>query len=102
MGAEQKKQPELPKRHTNFNCSGQAGQGRSQARGGCVAPAFTALGQVLLPAPSRLAMDLSAMSEHQRPPPGPPLPWSLHKHQWVEAISLWREVQAAWDWGEEG
>lgn len=92
-----KNQPELPKRHTRFNHSGQAGQGRSQARGGCVAPGFTALGRVLLPAPSHLAMTLSAMSEHQRPPPGPPLPWSRHQHQRVEAISLWKEVQAAWD-----
>lgn len=46
-----KNQPELPKRQTHFNHSRQAGQGRSQVRSEDIAPAFTARGQVLLPAP---------------------------------------------------
>lgn len=91
-----KNQPELPKRHTDFNRSGQAAQGWSRAGGGGIAP-----GQVLLPAPSHVAVDPLATSEHQRSLPGPPLPRGLRQHQWAEAVSPWREVRAAWGGGRE-
>lgn len=73
---------------------GEVGLGRRDSTG----LRGTCSGLAAIPQPRTMQPWLPWPSEHQRPPPGPPLPRSLQEHQWVEAVSLW-EGSGHLGWG---